>query len=118
MVEFALALPILMLILTGIFGFGLLFYNYIDLTSAARDGARTASISRLDANAASTVKSAVSDSTTVVDDSKSTVTMTPAPPWKSGTDVTVKVVYPYTLSVMGLALWNGPMTAESVVRVE
>jgi Flp pilus assembly protein TadG len=118
MVEFTLALPILMLVLLGIFSFGLLFYNYIDLTSSARDGARKASISRTDANAAATVKSTIAASTTVVDDAKTTVTMTPAPPWTSGTDVTVKVTYPYSVSVMGVSLWGGPMTAESVVRVE
>lgn len=114
----ALTLPILLIILMGVMNFGLLFYNYIDLTSAARDGARKASISRNSATATTTVKSTISSSTTVVDDTKTTVTMTPAAPWAGGTDVTVKISYPYSLSVFGISLWGGPMTTESVVRVE
>jgi Flp pilus assembly protein TadG len=117
-VEFALVLPVLCLILFGVMKFGLVFFNYIDLTSAARDGARKASISRNDANAGTAVKGSISSSTTVVKDSNTTVTLTPAPPWASGTDVTVQVTYPYTLNVMGVNLWNGPMKAQSVVRIE
>ena len=108
----------LCLILFGILRFGLLFYNYIDLTSATRDGARKASVSRNDAGASGPVKSSVTASTTVVDDSKATITVSPAPPWASGTDVTVKVSYPYKLDLLGLVVWNGPLTSESVVRVE
>jgi hypothetical protein len=61
---------------------------------------------------------AIAASTSVVDDSKTTVTVTPGQPWTSGQDVDVKVTYPYELNVMGIVLWSGPMTAETVVRVE
>ncbi len=46
MVEMALALPILLLVLTGILTFGLAFNNYILLTEATSIGARTLAISR------------------------------------------------------------------------
>jgi Flp pilus assembly protein TadG len=39
-VEFALVLPLLMLLLMGIIEFGLLFYNQQVLTNASREGAR------------------------------------------------------------------------------
>ena len=43
-VEFALVLPVLMLIVVGIVEFGWLFNGKITLTSAAREGARVAAI--------------------------------------------------------------------------
>lgn len=43
-VEFALVLPILLLILLGIIDFGLYFYNDLQLTHAARDAARYLSV--------------------------------------------------------------------------
>jgi Flp pilus assembly protein TadG len=41
-VEFALAFPLLLLVLMGIFDFGLMFQQYEVLTNAAREGARIA----------------------------------------------------------------------------
>ena len=40
LVEFALVLPLLMLILWGIIEFGLLLYNKQVITNASREGAR------------------------------------------------------------------------------
>lgn len=117
-VEFSLLLPVLALILFGIIQFGLLFYTYIDLTSATREGARKAAVSRTAIDGVQKAKDAIAGSTSVVDDSKTTVTVTPGQPWTSGQDVDVKVSYPYSLDVLGIVIWNGPMTAEAVVRVE
>ena len=44
MVEFALVLPILLMLLFGIIDFGLYFYNDLELSHAARDAARRASV--------------------------------------------------------------------------
>jgi Flp pilus assembly protein TadG len=46
MVEMALALPVLLLVLTGILTFGLAFNNYVLLTEATSIGARALAISR------------------------------------------------------------------------
>lgn len=43
-VEFALILPILVIIVFGIFQFGIAFNNWISLTHAAREGARLAAV--------------------------------------------------------------------------
>jgi Flp pilus assembly protein TadG len=43
-VEFALVLPILLMVVLGIMEFGWLFYGNIVMTSSAREGARTAAI--------------------------------------------------------------------------
>lgn len=44
-VEFALVLPILLVILMGVIDFGLYFYNDLQLTHVARDAARYLSVS-------------------------------------------------------------------------
>jgi Flp pilus assembly protein TadG len=44
LVEFALVLPVLLLLMTGIFDFGLIFHRYEVLTNAAREGARLATL--------------------------------------------------------------------------
>ena len=44
MVEFALVLPLLLVLLFGIIDFGWLFYNKIDVNNASREGARYAAI--------------------------------------------------------------------------
>jgi Flp pilus assembly protein TadG len=51
MVEFALVLPVLLLVLLAILRFGLLFENYLTLTDAVRTGVRTLAIGRGTANA-------------------------------------------------------------------
>ena len=43
-VEFALLLPLLVLILMGILVFGLVLHNYLEITHAAREGVRWASL--------------------------------------------------------------------------
>jgi len=45
-VEFAVILPVLLLVLFAILQFGVLFNNYIQVTAAAREGARKAATSR------------------------------------------------------------------------
>jgi Flp pilus assembly protein TadG len=46
LVEFAIVMPVLLIIVTGIIQFGLLFNKYITLTDAARNGAQTLAIGR------------------------------------------------------------------------
>lgn len=44
LIEFALLLPILLVITVGIFDFGVLFQKYLVVTNAAREGARLATL--------------------------------------------------------------------------
>jgi Flp pilus assembly protein TadG len=46
MVEFALVLPILLLVITGIFSFGIALNNYLELTDAVSIGAQKLAVSR------------------------------------------------------------------------
>ena len=48
MIEFALVLPIFLLLVMGILDFGFLFYNYTSLENSARNAARIACVSYMD----------------------------------------------------------------------
>lgn len=50
LVEFAIVMPLLMLILGGIIDFGALYYNKQVLTNASREGARSGVVRQLDAD--------------------------------------------------------------------
>ena len=47
-VEFALVLPIFIMLVFGIFQFGIAFNNWIAITHAAREGARLAAVEQYD----------------------------------------------------------------------
>ncbi|MBU4450326.1 MAG: pilus assembly protein [Actinomycetia bacterium] len=47
-VEFALVLPIFLMLVIGIFQFGIAFNNWIAITHAAREGARLAAVGQYD----------------------------------------------------------------------
>jgi Flp pilus assembly protein TadG len=116
MAEFAFVLPILVTLLFGIIQFGILFNNYVTLTDAARAGARTAAVSRGDADPAATcagkVRSAASDLT----DSKLTVTCTST--WQPGDDVAVEADYPYDINLFGVIVKSGTLKTVMKERVE
>ena len=52
MVEFALVLPLFLLLVMGIIDFGWLFYNYIAVENSARNAARIACVEYMDCNVA------------------------------------------------------------------
>jgi Flp pilus assembly protein TadG len=60
--EFALALPILMVLLWGLLSFAALFYTQMAVARAAHDGARAASLVSPSADVAAVVRAAVLDS--------------------------------------------------------
>lgn len=58
-VEFAMLAPVLFLLLIGMFQFGILINNYIQITEAVRVGGRTLAISRGGANPWTSARNAV-----------------------------------------------------------
>lgn len=63
LVEFALVLPLLVILLVGILEFGWLYNGQITLTSAAREGARVAAVQDVQLTAANTYDSALNAQT-------------------------------------------------------
>jgi Flp pilus assembly protein TadG len=115
MVEFALVLPILLVVLLGIFQFGITFKDYVALTDAVRAGARTAAVSRYSTDpvgdTVARVKSASDLSGPLVKvDVKST--------WVHGDDVVVTAKYRYSINLLGVVVASGDLTSSTTERVE
>lgn len=66
MVEFALILPIFLLILCGILDFGWLFYNQLSLNNACREGARYAVVHTAEDAGTQAIINHINDTTTTV----------------------------------------------------
>lgn len=88
-VEFALLLPVLLLVLFGIIDFGRALNAQITLTQAAREGARLAALG--EANVVSRTQAAATGLSSV----SVSVTACPGTNWSSS-DASVEVSYPFS----------------------
>ncbi len=116
MVEFALVLPIILLILFGVIQFGIAFNHYLTVTDATRAGARVAAVSRQDPNGQAAAVQAVRKSATNLDQSQFTVSVSST--WEPGDPVTVTTSYPYSISLLGVVVKSGRLTSTTTERVE
>ena len=116
MVEFAIIVPILLLVLLAILQFGIVFHNYITVTDAARAGARQAAVGRGMADPVGAATTRVRNSAVNLNQSKLGVNVTGT--WTQGSDVTVTVTYPYSVSILGLVVKSGTLSTKTVERVE
>jgi Flp pilus assembly protein TadG len=118
MTEFAIVLPILCLLLFGIIQFGILYNNYVTVTDAARAGARKAAVSRHLSPSTEGCKTARASADTL-DQSKLTCAVAVSGPLdRPGADVTVTLTYPYSISLLGIAVKAGNLTAKTTERME
>ena len=94
LVEFTLLIPVILFVIMAIAQFGDLYNHYVSITDATRAGARMAAVSRTATDPSGSAVQAVRDSAHQLDQTKLTVTVTPAPPWTPGQQVTVTATYP------------------------
>jgi Flp pilus assembly protein TadG len=119
--EFALILPLLMVLILGIVQFGIVFNNYITLTDATRAGARQAVVARFAHDNGASAKQVVLDSAQGLDQTvlSPTVSVTAAPDWDtSGGTVTVSASYPYSINLLGWTVTAGNLTSTTKERLE
>lgn len=96
LVEFAIVLPILLLLVMGILQFGMMLNSYLTIENAAREGARTGIIGSSD----SEIQNLIISTSPNLDPAKLKVTITPSgAARKPGDTLTVKVTYNYELIV-------------------
>lgn len=114
--EFALALPILALLLFAVIQFGIVFNNYVTLTDATRAGARKAAVGRQLANPQGTTVTAVRNSATDLNQSDLSVSVSST--WAAGSDVSVTASYPYSISLLGMVVKSGRISSTTRERVE
>lgn len=117
-VETALVLPLVILILTGIIDFGLLFNNYLVIANASREGVRLAAVGSTD----SAITASIINMTTTLDQTKLGITITPTQSSrKKGDEVTVTIVYQNQLltPVISALMPNPvPLNSKTVMRME
>lgn len=117
-IEFALILPILLLILMGILEFGLMLNAYLSINNASRDGARYASVGSTD----DSVVAAIENVLPMIDPLDVSVNISPLYGSRNrGDAVTVEVLYTYevTMPVISAIISNSiDLRAETTMRVE
>lgn len=114
--EFALALPILALLLFAVIQFGITFNNYVTLVDATRAGARKGAVGREQQNPANAVTQEVRASAKDLKQSDLNVTVTST--WQASSDVTVTATYPYSISLLGMVVKRGRLSSSTTERVE
>jgi Flp pilus assembly protein TadG len=127
-VEFALVLPVLLIIVFGILDFGLAIYDKAVITNASREGARAGIVYRYptptEAQLETIVRNVVNAycSTHLVTFSGShTPTITfPQTPAGSGTPIEVRINYQYNYLAISNFLGLSPLnlTSSTVMRME
>ena len=117
MVEFALVVPILCVILFGIFQFGALYNDYVTLTDATRVGARKAAVSKYESSPEAAAEAAARNSAPGLDPADLDIAVN-ATGWERGQSVTVKATYPYEIDLLGFVVASGDLTSETTERVE
>ena len=118
MVEFALILPVLILIIIGIIEFGFLFSGYLALTNASREAVRTVSLGETDVEAIQRAK----DVAIILNPAKMNVSISPSAVIRDrGDSVTATISYDYdflTPFMEKLFGSNLQLEAEATMRVE
>ena len=128
MVELALVLPVLLLILLGIIEFGHIFYSYLVIQNATRDGARHGVVWDSGNNRYVTnpeVVTLVKDKTTVLQkhDTNLTVNITPTTESTKATGNKFEVNINYNVPLF-TPFWDNilpnpfPISAKTVMRIE
>jgi Flp pilus assembly protein TadG len=127
LVEFALVIPVFLLLVMGIIQFGFLFKDYIALTDATRVGARQASVARSIQPPEARVPSVVARverAAINLDLNKLTIDVEPWDPstnqavWAPAGEVTVRATYPFEINLFGLVVASGTLKTRTTERVE
>lgn len=108
-IEFALVLPLLIMLLMGIIGFGSLYNNYLAITHAAQEGARLAVVGQYS-------ESAVREAAFPVD--PTSVSLTYPEGQAHGKPAVVSVAYAYVLDIPFFGTNTIPLESHAQMRLE
>jgi Flp pilus assembly protein TadG len=114
--EFALVLPLVVVLLFGIIQFGITFNNYVTLTDAVRAGARKGAVSRHEKNPVAVTEGQVRAAATDLKGTDLLVKVESS--WEPGDQVKVSASYPYSIRLFGIPVKEGRMNSSTTERVE
>ena len=130
LVEFAWALPLLMLVMVAILKFGIFFYNYITLSNAVGTGARVLAVSRGAGagppTACTMATTALTSAAQNLTTSQITTSITfPSPDTstcsslQTGDSAVVQATYPCSLVIFGNNVIPGcTLSSQTTIRIE
>jgi Flp pilus assembly protein TadG len=96
LVEFSIILPLLLLLLMGIFEFGLMLNSYLTIHNSAREGARLGIVAGSD----SEINELITNISPTLDTENIIVNITPSEGSReSGGTLTVEVIYNYQVTI-------------------
>jgi len=116
MTEFAIIVPIFLVLLLGIAQVGIALSRYLALTDATRAGARYGSVLRTSSTRTTDTIAKVKASAPNLDASQINVTITST--WEPGTDLSVCATYPFSINLIGLVVSSGNLNSCTKNRVE
>jgi len=116
-VEFAIILPILIMLIFGIFQFGIAYNNYITITHAAREGARRAAVD-LDISNLSPLKQIIIDRAYPIPLTEADIDIRTPEGIKIGDPVEVEIIYNINIEIPLVGSWDIPLTSKAVMRLE
>ncbi len=111
-VEFALVVPVLLLLLLGVVEFGRMYSTQLQLTSAARESVRVMAVQKQPAAATSAAIAAAPGLRPAL--SSSNITISPSS-CSARSDVTVTITYSVRL-LSGILADSVPLTGRAVMR--
>jgi Flp pilus assembly protein TadG len=119
-VEFALVAPVLIALLLAIVQAGVAFNHYLAVTDAARAAARQAIEARIAGVTVSQIQQAAQAAAGGIDLTGRVTVADPADPTftHAGSTLTVTVVYPYSINVLGWAVASGNLQSTMTDRLE
>jgi Flp pilus assembly protein TadG len=115
LVEFALIVPVILLLLFGMFDIGRVLFSAVALEQAAREGARVASVGKTNAEVIASITSA----TTGLDSSRVSVSISTGAR-TSGENIEINLSYPVSMINPLMRTFQNSFTisSKSVMRVE
>lgn len=118
LVEFAIILPILLLLIMGILQFGMLINSYLTLENSSREGARLGIVGGTNSD----IQNIVIKTAPTLDPSAITINITPSDGTRnSGDTLTINLTYNYKLTIPIISqLFNNSvmLNAQTSMRIE
>jgi Flp pilus assembly protein TadG len=118
MTEFAIVLPIFLLLLLGIAQGGVAFHNFVQLTDATRAGARFGAPLDCSGTCDRTAKVVSKVKSSAANLTPGNVGVTVTSTWVPGTDLRVCASYPFSINLIGLVVRSGNLNSCTTERVE
>ena len=113
-VEFALILPILIILVFGIVEFGIAFNNYITITHAAREGARIAAVDLNNPD----LKNIIIERAFPVQITETDIVISTPEGTNIGDPVEVEITYNISITIPLVGSWDIPLKNKAIMRLE